>query len=460
MIKLIKLLQEQTLKSGMRDPNVGSKDGPIAKLQSKLIQLGFMKPIPSSSYGIYGPKTKASVLAFQKDVFPGQPGEHDGIAGTKTLGALNNKLKKTTSRRGATSITAKYIESLYSATGGIGTKVPELYKVVKSIKNKDILNQINKVLQSNQRLYDENPPNTMVTLSDGSKVNSDWLKGYTSVQAIVDGELGIFDRTRKNQLNYHLKILKDPKILSGTGWAIGLSWPTYQPGLPAAVKQSMKYIKVDNAYTTIGKAIFGDDFKPGSVGKLGHGGVAVIKPDGNVYLAEFGRYVSGKSMEDGKKWFLTQPEGREFAKAFEEKEGRPVTTNDIPADAVAGYGVVKKKSLGKIARIENGKITNFDSILIRLKANSQGDGKKLPMQGVLVRGYDWKSGLQFINSFTTREYTFVDIGTGGGSNCATFMIDTMIAGKIPGLQGACYPNISFNFNVVAASPNAVATGDA
>ena len=104
----------------------------------------------------------------------------------------------------------------------------------------------------------------MVTLSDGSKVNSDWLKGYTSVQAIVDGELGIFDRTTKNQLNYHLKTLKDPKILSGTGWAIGLSWPTYQPSLPAAVKQSMKYIKVDNIYTTIGKTIFGDDFKADS----------------------------------------------------------------------------------------------------------------------------------------------------------------------------------------------------
>ena len=460
MIKLKNLLLEQsTLKQGMRDTNVGSLDGPIAKLQSKLIQLGHMDKIPERDYGIYGPKTKAAVKKFQL----ANKLTDDGIAGSKTLGALKNKSTKTTyttSKYSASSITGKYIEALYKATGGVGTDETELSKVVMSIKDENILNQIDKVLQSNQQLYDENPPNSMIVLSDGSRVNSDWLKGYTSVQTIIDEELGILDYVMKNKLTYYLKTLKNPKILSGTGWAIGLSWPTYQPGLPKSVTTGLKYLKVNNIYTTIGKSIYGDNFKPNSIGPQGHGGVAIIDPAGNVTLAEFGRYTSGKSIEDGKKWFLSQPEGQKFAKAFQEKEGRPVTTNDIPAEAVASYGVVQKKSLGKIARIQNGEITNFNYILKKLKANSKDQGPYLPMDGVLVRGYDYKAGLKFINGFRTREYSLVDFLTGGGSNCATFMMDTMRVGGIPNIPSICTPLIAVNFKIVKNSPSTVTTGSA
>jgi len=451
MIKLKHLLQEQT--TVLRK---GSRGEQVKKLQKQLIQLKYLPSKlasgNSSADGIFGSGTKAAVQKFQKD----NKLSADGIVGKNTYSMLQTKL--TSSPK--VNITKQYIEALHKTTRGTGTNEVGFFKIVKNIKDKNILNQINKVLQSNQKLYDQYPPNSMITLSDGSRVNSDWLKGYTSIQAIIDGELGILDQTVKNKLNYHLKTLKDPKSLSDTGWAIGLSWPTYQPSLPASVKQGMKVFDVDKIYNTIGKTIYGDDFKSGTLGPQGHGGIAIIDPAGNVYLAEFGRYTSGKSMQDGKKWFLTQPEGRKFAKAFQEKEGRPVTIDDIPADAVAGYGVVQKKSLGRIAKIENGEITNFDSVLKRVKSNSQGKGPKLPMQGVLVRGYDYKTGLQFINSFTTREYTLVDIGTGGGSNCATFMVDTMIAGKIPGLQGSCFPNINANFKAVADSPNVVTIGSA
>ena len=82
-------LKETTYRRGMQDPSIGSKAGPIAKIQQKLISLGDLPQIPEADYGIYGPKTVAAVKKFQRKVFPGQPGEHDGIVGTNTFGALS-----------------------------------------------------------------------------------------------------------------------------------------------------------------------------------------------------------------------------------------------------------------------------------------------------------------------------------------------------------------------------------
>ena len=87
MIKLKSLLQEQTtvFKRGMQDPQVGTKTGPIAKIQQKLIDAGIMNPIPDTSYGIYGPKTKAAVEKFQTS----NKLKVDGIVGSNTMAALN-----------------------------------------------------------------------------------------------------------------------------------------------------------------------------------------------------------------------------------------------------------------------------------------------------------------------------------------------------------------------------------
>ena len=91
MIKLKALLQEQitVYKQGMRDPKVGTKEGPIAKIQQKLIDAGHMDKIPDTSYGIYGPKTRAAVKKFQEKQFPNEEDEWDGIVGKKTTAALN-----------------------------------------------------------------------------------------------------------------------------------------------------------------------------------------------------------------------------------------------------------------------------------------------------------------------------------------------------------------------------------
>lgn len=91
MIKLKSLLHEQTtlFKRGMRDPQVGTKTGPIAKIQQKLIDAGMMSKIPDTSYGIYGPKTAAAVKKFQEKQFPNNPKEWDGVAGPKTTAELD-----------------------------------------------------------------------------------------------------------------------------------------------------------------------------------------------------------------------------------------------------------------------------------------------------------------------------------------------------------------------------------
>jgi len=59
------LLKEVVYKKGMKDPSIGAKTGPIAKIQQKLIDLGHLSKIPDSEYGFYGLKTKAAVRTFQ-----------------------------------------------------------------------------------------------------------------------------------------------------------------------------------------------------------------------------------------------------------------------------------------------------------------------------------------------------------------------------------------------------------
>jgi peptidoglycan hydrolase-like protein with peptidoglycan-binding domain len=57
----------------------------VTLAQARLQALGYA---PGTVNGVFGPKTKAAVLAFQLDAFPGQPKEWDGIVGPKTWGEL------------------------------------------------------------------------------------------------------------------------------------------------------------------------------------------------------------------------------------------------------------------------------------------------------------------------------------------------------------------------------------
>lgn len=57
----------------------------VRSAQKRLLELGYQ---PGNADGIYGPKTKAAVLAFQKAAFPGLSKEWDGIVGPKTWEAM------------------------------------------------------------------------------------------------------------------------------------------------------------------------------------------------------------------------------------------------------------------------------------------------------------------------------------------------------------------------------------
>ena len=61
----------------------------VALAQARLEALGHSLGAAGVD-GVYGPKTKAAVLAFQLDAFPAQPKECDGVVGPKTWGNLND----------------------------------------------------------------------------------------------------------------------------------------------------------------------------------------------------------------------------------------------------------------------------------------------------------------------------------------------------------------------------------
>lgn len=67
----------------------------VLEVETRLRLMGFLNTPPSDKFT---ENTKGAVKAFQMVAFPGQPNEHDGIVGTKTLTALDNfalKLPKT-----------------------------------------------------------------------------------------------------------------------------------------------------------------------------------------------------------------------------------------------------------------------------------------------------------------------------------------------------------------------------
>ena len=66
---------------------MGSSGKDVTSVQLRLIALGYKLPRYGAD-GKFGNETKAAVIAFQKDAFPSQPKEHDGIVGPKTWNAL------------------------------------------------------------------------------------------------------------------------------------------------------------------------------------------------------------------------------------------------------------------------------------------------------------------------------------------------------------------------------------
>lgn len=64
----------------------------IVALQAGLTHLGFT---PGTVDGVYGSKTKSAIKSFQKEAFPKNPKEHDGVPGPKTIAQLISHLNDT-----------------------------------------------------------------------------------------------------------------------------------------------------------------------------------------------------------------------------------------------------------------------------------------------------------------------------------------------------------------------------
>jgi hypothetical protein len=123
---------------------------------------------------------------------------------------------------------------------------------------------------------------------------------------------------------------------------------------------------------------------------FGHGGCIIIDSTGNSVLYEFGRY----------------------------------------GDVEQGYGRVISVNLGKIAKIQNGQLTNAEEVASKAKAKTQNEGPNQPLEGVVFKLPDPAAATSYA-SVKKREYDLTDMSTlDGDANCGTFAIQAAAAGGV------------------------------
>ena len=174
------------------------------------------------------------------------------------------------------------------------------------------------------------------------------------------------------------------------GFIIIFAFPAYKPALEKGNLFSDFYVKAT-------ELVSGE--RPDKLPPLGHGGCIVIESNGNAILYEFGRYQG----------------------------------------AQAGHGIVKSVNLGKIAKIENGKLMNAQEVATKAKAKTEGSGPKLTMNAV-VYSLPNPSGAIDYASVKEREYDLLDFDTvDEDANCGTFAVQTARSGGAMTMLRSCVP---------------------
>lgn len=239
-----------------------------------------------------------------------------------------------------------------------------------------------KVLQ--QKLMDLKllKTDSMVPTGYFGKLTQDALDSYMGKEKTVQTTKGT---NGKQQIN---------TVGTDSGFILVFSFPDYQPSVEntwmnrnimaplssLAANEEMIDEQSSGSGGSKGKKMIKLD-------KLGHGGCVVISKDGNATLYEFGRYDS----------------------------------ND--------YGSVRKKELGKIAKINNGKLTNAEQVAKIAKGKTEGDGPRLAMD-VVVRELPNPSAAKRFADVKERGYTIADPARGGNMNCGTYALEVALEGGV------------------------------
>ena len=123
---------------------------------------------------------------------------------------------------------------------------------------------------------------------------------------------------------------------------------------------------------------------------FGHGGCVIIDNTGNSVLYEFGRYVGSE----------------------------------------VGFGKVLSVNLGKIAKIQDGKLMNAQEVADKAKSKTQEEGPNQPLEGVVFKLPDPAAATSYA-SVKKREYELTDMSTlDEDANCGTFAIQVAKAGGV------------------------------
>lgn len=184
---------------------------------------------------------------------------------------------------------------------------------------------------------------------------------------------------------------KAPITKDNKNYIMPFVFPDYEPAVEGGQELSALEKKVI-------KTITGEEPRKGKCGKVGHAGIIVVRGDGEILLAEFGRYGT-----------------------------------------TAGKGIIKKKWIGRYAEFYPSRdIKNPEEVAKICHTKTQNEGPNMKMEVVLLEIPKEKVG-DVVNFATRRgelDYGVVDLTAGGTANCGTFANDAVLAAGIdvPGLD--------------------------
>jgi hypothetical protein len=181
---------------------------------------------------------------------------------------------------------------------------------------------------------------------------------------------------------------------SNAGFIIIFAFPTYKPSLEPKGTD-----KFSDLWRKVTKLTSGTEAT--KTPAFGHGGCIIIDSTGNSVLYEFGRY----------------------------------------GDVEQGYGRVISVNLGKIAKIQNGQLTNAEEVASKAKAKTQNEGPNQPMEAVVLELPNPSAAASYAN-VKERKYDLTDMNTSDeDANCGTFALQVGKAGGATGKFGVPLPPV-------------------